>query len=34
MDDEGWENALKEFDVEERNYLPYRRERWAKVRKK
>jgi hypothetical protein len=34
MDDDEWENALGEFNVEERNYQPYRRERWAKVSKK
>jgi hypothetical protein len=34
MDDEGWEDTLRQFDVEERNYQPYRGGRWAKVSKK
>ncbi len=33
VDDDEWEEMLKEFKVEERNELPYRRERWAIVSK-
>lgn len=33
VDDEEWEQMLKEFKVEERNTQPYRRERWAVVSK-